>query len=156
MKARFLAHSSRAVYGTIVATAALAATDVAFDEWDSWQFLGTLVVTLVVLWFAEVYSHAIGDQDDHGLGERIREAANEHWAVLEPVVPLGIPLVLGGLGLVSAGLALTLSLFVGVVALGVWGGLATIDRGSTVPRAVGAGVVSACIGIIIIVLKTWH
>jgi len=152
----FLSHSSRAVYGTIVATAALAATDVAFEEWDSWQFLGSLVVTLVVLWFAEVYSHAIGDKDDQTLAERIREAANEHWAVLEPIVPLGIPLMLGGLGLWSAGFALTLTLFVGVVALGVWGGLAAIDRGGAVPRAIGAGVISACIGVLIIVLKTWH
>ncbi len=156
MNVPFLAHSSRAVYGTIVATAALAATDVAFEEWNSWQFLGTLVVTLVVLWFAEVYSSAIGDSGEQGLRQRISEAASDHAAVLEPIVPLGIPLVLGGLGLWAAGMALTITLGVGVVALGLWGGLAAIARGGSVPRAVGAGVVSACIGLVIIVLKTWH
>lgn len=156
MSIPFLSHSSRAVYGTIVATAVLAGTDIAIAEWSSGQFLATVVLTLVVLWFAEIYAHAIGDEGDTRLGDRIRSAANEHWAVLEPAVPLGIPLLLGALGVLDEATSVLVTFLVAIAALGIWGGMAAHQRGALPLRVAGAAVLSACIGVLIIILKTWH
>lgn len=43
-----------------------------------------------------------------------------------------------------------------IVALGIWGGMAARQRGSTPSRVAGAAVISALIGVVIIILKTWH
>ena len=40
--------------------------------------------------------------------------------------------------------------------VGIWGGMAARQRGSTPSRVVAAAVISALIGVIIIILKTWH
>lgn len=153
---RFLAHTSRAVYGTIVATAIVAGTDAAIEEWSSGDFLVTLVVTLVVLWVAEIYADVLGDMSDDPLRIRLRRAADENWPVLEPIVPLGIPLLLGVAGVISEAASVLLMMLVAVVALGVWGGIAARQRGGTALRTSGAVVVSALIGVVIIILKTFH
>ncbi|GEM_PF-585407 len=153
---RFLAHTSRAVYGTIVATAIVAGTDAAIEEWSSGDFLVTLAVTLVVLWIAEVYADVLGDMRDDPLRVRFRRAADENWPVLEPIVPLGIPLVLGVLGIIGEAASVLLMMLVAVVALGVWGGIAARQRGGTALRTAAAVVMSALIGVVIIILKTFH
>lgn len=152
----FLAHTSRAVYGTIVATAVLAGTDATLDEWGPWHFLATLLITVVVLWFAEIYSDVLGDRSTDPLPTRIGRAADEHWAVLESAVPLGIPLLLGGLGVLDDTTAIWATLATAVVALGIWGGISAWQRGNGWPRTIGAGVMSALVGVIIIILKAWH
>ncbi len=152
----FLAHTSRAVYGTIVATAVIAAEASALTDWGPWEFLGTLAVTVVVLWFAEIYSDVLGDTIDAPLSTRIRLAANEHTAVLEAAVPLGIPLFLGGIGLIDETVAVYACLGVAVVALGVWGGLSARNRGGGTPQIISASVFSALIGVVIIILKSLH
>jgi hypothetical protein len=45
---------------------------------------------------------------------------------------------------------------VAIVALGIWGGMAARQRGSTPSRVVAAAVISALIGVIIIILQTGH
>ena len=152
----FLAHTSRAVYGTIVATAVIAAEASALADWGPWEFLGTLAVTVVVLWFAEIYSDVLGDTIDAPLGTRIRLAANEHTAVLEAAVPLGIPLFLGGIGVLDETAAVYACLGVAVVALGIWGGLSARNRGGGSTEIMSAAVFSALIGVVIIILKSLH
>jgi hypothetical protein len=152
----FLAHTSRAVYGTIVATAVLAGTNAIVEQWGAWHLLGTLSVTLVVLWFAEVYSGVLGDASPDSLGTRIARAADDHWGVLESGVPLGIPLLLGGLGVFAVTTALWITFIVAVVALAVWGGIAAWQRSGSWARTIGAGVLSSFIGAIIIILKAGH
>lgn len=144
------------MYGTIVATAVIAAEASALGDWGPWEFLITLIVTVVVLWFAEIYSDVLGDASPDPLRVRIRRAADEHWAVLECAVPLGIPLFLGGLGVLDEERAVWSTLIVAVVALGVWGGLSARQRGGSHMRVVMGAGVSALIGVIIIVLKSWH
>ncbi len=152
----FLSHSAHAVYGTIVATAVLAGTDAAIEDWDSGEFLATVITTLVVLWLAQIYAYALGDISGGRLRERIGDAASEHWPVLEPIIPLGLPLMLGTLGVLTEATAVLATLSVAVVALAVWGGLAARQRGGSLHWAIGAGVLSALVGVVIIVLKTWH
>lgn len=152
----FLAHTSRAVYGTIVATAVLAAEAAALTDWGPWRFLSTLAVTVLVLWFAEVYSDVLGDTTTDPFRVRLARAGDEHWAVLEAAVPLSIPLILGGIGVLSDENAVFATLLVAVGALGMWGGIASRQRGSRWPQVAVATVASALIGVVIIVLKSWH
>ncbi len=151
----FLGDTSRAVYGTIVATAVLAAEAAALSHWGPWQFLSTLVATVLVLWFAEVYSDVLGDTTTDPFRMRLARAGNEHWAVLESAVPLAIPLILGGIGVLSEDNAVFATLLVAVGALAIWGGFASRQRGSSWTQVVVAAVASALIGVIIILLKSW-
>jgi hypothetical protein len=152
----FLGHTSRAVYGTIVATAVIAAEASTLESWGPWEFLATLLVTVVVLWFAEIYSDVLGDTADTPLSARIRHAAEEHTAVLEAAVPLGIPLLLGGLGVLDETTAVYTCLSVAVLALGAWGGLSARNRGGGTLQVTSAALFSALIGVVIIILKSLH
>ncbi len=84
------------------------------------------------------------------------EQVEQELAVLQSVVPVSVPLVLGMLGVLSENQAVYGSLIVGVVALTTWGGLAARQRGSHPVMVVGAAVCSALVGMTIIILKTWH
>jgi len=153
---RFTSNTSLAVYATIVATAVIAGTDDLEPGWSSWQLLITLVGTLAVLLFAEVYSDVLGDPSADRLRVRLRRAATHRWPVMEPAVPMGIPLLLGGLGIISEDAAVWATLIVGVGFLGVGGGAATRLRGRPWYRVIVSGLVSALVGVIIIILKAWH
>lgn len=153
---RFTSSTSLAVYATIVATAVIAGTDDLEPGWSSWQLLITLVGTLVVLLFAEVYSDVLGDPSPDGLRTRVRRAAGHRWPVMDPAVPMGIPLLLGGLGVISDEAAVWTTLIVAVAFLGFGGGATARLRGRPWHRAIVAGVVSALVGVVIIILKAWH
>lgn len=153
---RFTSNTSLAVYATIVATAVLAGTDDLEPGWTSWQLLITLVGTLVVLLFAEVYSDVLGDPSSDRLRVRVRRATGYRWPVMEPAVPLGIPLLLGGLGVLSDEAAVWATLVVAVGFLAVGGAATARLRGRPWHRVALAGVVSALVGVVIIILKAWH
>lgn len=152
---RFTSNTSLAVYATIVATAVIAGTDDIVPEWTSWQLLATLVSTLVVLLLAEVYSDVLGDPSPDALRVRLRRATEHRWPVLEPAVPLGIPLLLGGLGVISDEAAVSSALIVAVAFLGLGGAATARLRGRPWHRVAIAGVASAAIGMIVIILKAW-
>lgn len=153
---RFTANTSLAVYATIVATAVIAGTDDLQPGWSSWQLLATLVGTLVVLLFAEVYSDVLGDPSPDPLRQRMRRAITHRWPVMEPAVPLGIPLVLGGIGVMDDEAAAWTTLIVAVAFLGFGGAATARLRGRPWHRVAVAGVVSALVGVVIIILKAWH
>ena len=155
-RSRFTSNTSLAVYATIVATAVIAGADDLEPGWTSWQLLITLVGTLVVLLFAEVYSDVLGDPSADRLRVRVRRATRHRWPVMEPAVPMGIPLLLGGLGIISDEAAVWVALIVAVAFLGVGGAATTRLRGRPWHRVVVSGVVSALVGVIIIILKAWH
>jgi hypothetical protein len=48
------------------------------------------------------------------------------------------------------------TLVVAVVALAIWGGLSVHQRGGSRVRIAGAALASALIGVVIILLKSWH
>ncbi len=149
----FLAHTARAAYATVVVTAAIAAEAAVLEDWGSWHFLGTLFLTLAVLFFAEVYSEVLGDEANLSFRQRMRSATNEHWAVFEAGIPLAVPLVLGGLGVISTETAVWGVLVVAVLALGLWGGLAAANRDRPASRIALAVTASMLIGVVIILLK---
>ncbi len=149
----FLTHTSRAVYGTIVATAVIAAEASALTGWRSEHFLVVLIATVLILWFAEIYANVLTDHSGDGLRVRIRTASGSEWAVVQCAVPLGIPFLLGMLGIINDETAVWASLIVAVVALGTWGGIASYQRGRPARRVVLAVLLSAAIGVLIIILK---
>ena len=152
----FFHHTARAVYGTIIACAVLASAASAEENWGAGEFLVTILSAAVVLWIADIYADVLADTSADPFRVRLARAAHDELAVLQSVVPVSVPLVLGMLGVLSENQAVYGSLIVGVVALTTWGGLAARQRGSHPVMVVGAAVCSALVGMTIIILKTWH
>jgi hypothetical protein len=141
-----------AVYGTIVATAVIAA---AAGHATPWLILAATVATLAVFWLAHVYADFL----DHGLRE-----ARFHLKVLPAIMTrelsmLAAPalsvvfLLLGAVGLFDERLAVRLALWNGVVQLVAWGTDVGRRRGQAWPAALFTGVVNGVFGVVIIVLE---
>jgi hypothetical protein len=142
-----------AVYGTIVATALIAAT--AAGGKSPGLILAATVATLLVFWLAHVYADFL----DHGL----RHASSD-WKVLVSVMGqelamLAAPalsilfLLLGALGLLDEGLAVRLALWNGVVQLVGWGVDVGRRRGRAWPAALLVGLINGAFGLVIIALE---
>ncbi len=155
-RAGFFRHTARAVYGTIISCAVLASAASAEENWGAGEFLVTILSAAVVLWIADIYADILADTSADPFRVRLTRAADNELAVLQSVVPVSVPLILGMLGVLSENQAVYGSLIVGVVALATWGGLAARQRGSHPVMVAGAAVCSALIGMTIIILKTWH
>jgi hypothetical protein len=141
-----------AIYGTIVATAVIAA---AAGHASPGRILAVTVATLAVFWLAHVYADFL----DHGLRE-----ARFHLKVLSAIMTrelsmLAAPalsivfLVLGAVGLFDEALAIRLALWNGVLQLLAWGTDVGRRRGQAWPAALLTGVVNAAFGVVIIVLE---
>jgi hypothetical protein len=141
-----------AIYGTIVATAVIAA---AAGHASLWRIVAVTVATLAVFWLAHVYADFL----DHGLRE-----ARFHLKVLSAIMTrelsmLAAPalsivfLVLGAVGLFDEALAIRLALWNGVLQLLAWGTDVGRRRGQAWPAALLTGVVNAVFGVVIILLE---
>jgi hypothetical protein len=141
-----------AVYGTIVATAVIAA---AAGHQSPGLILAATVATLVVFWLAHVYADFL----DHGLRQ-----ARFHLKVLPAIMArelsmLAAPalsvvfLLLGALGLFEERLAVRLALWNGVVQLVGWGTDVGRRRGQAWPAALLTGLVNGAFGVVIIILE---
>lgn len=154
-RAGFFHHTARAAYGTIIACAVLASAANLEEDWGSGHFLVTVISAAVVLWIAGIYTDVLADGSTTPFRVRLARAADAELAVLQSVVPVSVPLILGMLGVLSEDQAVYGSLIVGVGALATWGALAARQRGSRPVMVAGAALFSALIGMIIIILKTW-
>jgi hypothetical protein len=111
------------IYGTIVIMAVLAAGSDS-ETIDAWELDVIMVGTVVVLWCAHVYSHALAE----GLSSRRRldrrtiagVAGREISIVLSAVVPAAA-LLLGAVGVVSDANAVWLALGLGTLTLAIQG-----------------------------------
>ena len=141
-----------AVYGTIVATAVIAA---AAGHASPELILTATVATLVVFWLAHVYADFL----DHGLRQ-----ARFHFTVLPGIMArelsmLAAPalsvvfLLLGAVGLFDERLAIRLALWNGVVQLVAWGTEVGHRRGQAWPAALLTGLVNGAFGVAIIILE---
>jgi hypothetical protein len=141
-----------AIYGTVVATAIIAAT--AGHESPEGILVAT-VATLLVFWLAHVYADFL----DH----RLRQAefdlkvvpaimAKELSMLAAPALSI-LFLLLGALGLLDEGLAVRLALWNGVAQLVGWGIEVGRRRGLSWPTALLAGVVNGVFGVGIVVLE---
>jgi hypothetical protein len=111
------------IYGTILVMAVLAA-GADSPTIDAWELDVIMVSTVVVLWAAHVYAHAIAESLTSG--ERLNRkgvtgvARREGSIALAGVVP-GIALLLGVLGLYSESTAVSIALGLCMVTLAVQG-----------------------------------
>jgi hypothetical protein len=110
------------VYGTIVVMGVLAAGSPA--DTDPWRLAAVVAGTVLVLWIAHVYSHAMGEtitaRRRLDRAELADVARRELWIPLAAVGPV-IALVLGGLGVLRDSRAVWLAFGIGLATLFVQG-----------------------------------
>jgi hypothetical protein len=143
------------VYGTIVVMATVTAGSHG-EETDAGPLAAVVGVTVLVLWIAHVYAHALAESLERqrrlDRAELVSVARRELSIAAAAVVPVAV-LVLAALGILGAQTAVWLALGIGVVTLGVQGGryatVEELDRTGTV-KAVALNVF---LGLVIVALK---
>jgi hypothetical protein len=151
---RITRNPSRAIYGTIVATAVTAASS-SHGEPAS-LVAAAVAVTLVVFWIAHVYSAVL---EDRYAGEPlsaavVREAAVEELAMVEAGLVSIVILLFGASGLIANDLSVTLALASGVAQLVIWGMVTARRAGWSWAAAALASTVDGLLGLVIIALKS--
>lgn len=141
-----------AVYGTIVATAVIAASA---RTHRAGVILVATVATLLVFWLAHVYAETIAHGLHHGrLGlQRVPTIMAEELSMLAAPALSLLFLLLAALGLLGEGLAVRLALWNGVVQLLLWGVAVGRRLGRPWPVALLSGVVNGIFGLVIVVLE---
>jgi hypothetical protein len=141
------------IYGTILVTSVIAASD---GRDEIWLSIGVLEVTMVVFWLAHVYAEALArslDSSDPFSFTGLRATAAKQWPLLQAAVVPSIALLAGALGLIAVRAAYWIAIGYGVAAL-VWWGLVfarkeRLSRGATVAVVL----VNASFGLCIVALK---
>lgn len=143
------------IYGTILIMAVLAA-GADSRTIDAWELDVLMVSTVLVLWGAHVYAHAIAESLTSG--ERLNRktitslAGRESSIVLAGVVP-GLVLLLGVLGAYSDSTAVSIALGLCMLTLGIQGvRYARMARLSALATAVFV-TVNLALGLLIVSLK---
>jgi hypothetical protein len=142
-----------AIYGTIVASAVIAASAAGGKSPDA--ILTLTVATLLVFWLAHVYAHFLDHEVRH---DRTR------WKVLASIMGQELSmliapalsilfLLVGALGLLNESLAVRLALWAGVAQLIGWGIDIARRRGRTWPAAVVTGLINGAFGVVVIILE---
>jgi hypothetical protein len=142
------------VYGTIVVMSAIALG--AEGTRDPWRLASIVAASVVVLWFAHVYSHGLGEAIARGhqldRAEFLAVARREFAIPMAAVAPISA-LFLGGVGLVQERTAVWIALGIGfatLVAVALrYAALERLDMRGTL-RGVALNVV---VGLVIIALE---
>lgn len=142
-----------AIYGTIVATAVIAATAAGGKSPE--LILAATVATLLVFWLAHVYADFLDHGLRHGSSDLkvLVSIMGQELAMLAAPALSILFLLLGALGLFSEGLAVRLALWNGVVQLVGWGIEVGRRRGQAWPVALLTGLINGAFGLVIIVLE---
>jgi hypothetical protein len=142
-----------AIYGTIVATAVIAATAAGGKSPE--LILAATVATLLVFWLAHVYADFLDHGLRHGSSDLkvLVSIMGQELAMLAAPALSILFLLLGALGLFSEGLAVRLALWNGVVQLVGWGIEVGRRRGQAWPAALLTGLINGAFGLVIIVLE---
>jgi hypothetical protein len=149
----FQPDTAGAIYGTITATAVIAAT---VGHATPRQVLGVTVATVLVLWLAHVYAHA--------LAHHLRGATSVQWSAIvramgeeRPMLVAPLPafvlLLLGVLGLLDEERSIRLALWAGVLQLIGWGLAFARRQGWGWPAATVAGLVNGVFGLAVVLLE---
>jgi hypothetical protein len=142
-----------AIYGTIVATAVIAAT--AAEGESPARILAATVATVLVFWLAHVYADFL----DHGLRHGrsnlkvLASVMGQELSMLAAPAPSVLFLLLGVVGLFDEGLAVRLALWNGVVQLVGWGIDAGRQAGRSWSAALLTGLVNGAFGLVIVGLE---
>jgi hypothetical protein len=152
-QARLTTNASRAIYGTIVATALIGA--VSAHENNPGRIALAVLVTLLVFWLAHVYSGMLehGLRQQHAAPAALRATMADEFAMVEAPVLSIVILLLGWLGWLGDRLAINLALANGVVQLFLWGVAVARRWGRPRLAALVAGLVNAGFGMVIVLLE---
>jgi hypothetical protein len=141
------------IYGTILVTSIIAATDFHANIWRS---LGIVIVTTLTFWLAHVYAHALAvslDATETISFVRIRRVGRHEWPLLQAAILPSLILFAGALGLLGTMLTYRLAVGVGVATL-IWWGIVFARKEQLSRRATFIVVaVNAGFGILIVALK---
>ena len=141
------------IYGTILVTSIIAASDSSHTIWRSF---GILEVTVVVFWLAHVYAHALAwslGSNEQFSRRGLRRVARNEWPLLQAAVVPSIALIAGGMGLIATQTAYWIAVGFGVAML-IWWGLLIARKEELSGRATLAVVlVNASFGLVIVLLK---
>lgn len=142
------------LYGTIVVMAALAAGSQ--GDIDPWRLVTIVAGTVLVLWLAHVYSHALAEtiDADRGLDRReLADVARRELAIPLAAVGPSIALVLGALGFLRETTSVRIALGIGVATLALQGfrsaGALHAGRLATIVSVV----VNISLGLVIVALE---
>lgn len=109
-------------------------------------------ITLIVFWLAHVYARTIAVLGaDHDLRHALGDALEESSGMLIAAVPSTIVLLLGAVGVLPD--ASDWSLVLAVIVLGVLGWQSFAERGSSVWARIGGALVSALLGLALMILN---
>jgi hypothetical protein len=142
------------VYGTIVVMGAMTAGST--GGLDIGRMAAVVVTTVIVLWLAHVYAHALGEALERG--KRMDRAEVASVARRELAIPLAavaptVCLVLGALGVLKETRAVWLAMGIGLLALAVQGvRYARLEDLGPRGTAVSVGL-NLSLGLVIVVLK---
>ena len=144
-----------AVYGTIVVLAALSAGATAY-QYDLWRLGAIVSASVLILWIAHAYAHALGES--LRLGRRLTRTELMTITGREVAIPLAairplVAIALGGLGVVRDRTAIWLALAIGVATLAVQGiRYARLERLSRIGTLVSVAL-NLSLGLLIVGLK---
>ncbi|MEO8908067.1 MAG: hypothetical protein ABI310_08325, partial [Microbacteriaceae bacterium] len=115
--------SPQAVYGTVVVAAIVGASS---SEQTGWEIFFTAIGSVLVLWAAHVYAEAVASHGRQGaktigIRDSIRLGVRQSAGILIAAVIPVVMLFLGAIKVLTTDVAVDLSLWACVVALGVLG-----------------------------------
>ena len=143
------------VYGTIVVMATVTAGSHG-EETDAWRLAVVVAVTVLVLWVAHLYSHALGGELERR--RRLDRAELGSVALRELAIPAAAvapiaALVLGAVGVFREETAVWLALGIGVATLAVEGArYATLERLGRIGMLLAIAL-NVSLGLVIVGLK---
>ena len=148
---------ARAIYGTILATALIAAyTEDASS--DPGQIAVAVMAAVLVFWLAHAYAETLAQGAAPGSGGPVatfRAGMRGEWPLVLGALPPVAPLLLAPLGLLSDAAAEDLALIAGIGVLTIWGSAITWrQRPGLVGLALSAAA-SLFFGVVIVGLKAF-
>jgi len=157
LRAALTARGTAGVYGGLITLSVVAATSLEEDP-AAWVIALTVALTNVVFWVAHVHASLISEWTHDGGRpgwEQARHRLVGELPLIMACLPTLVVLLLAWVGLYGVGLAVTLSLFIGVALLGAWGvTIARIARLGPFGVVVVAGI-NIALGLAIVLLKVF-
>src|SRR5580765_768836 len=143
------------VYGTVIVLAVLVAGGKAAEH-SLWRLVGIVTTSVLVLWMAHVYAHALGTSvkvDRRLDAAELREIAGRELAMPLAAVAPAAALVLGATGLLAGRTSFWLAFALGIATLGVQGlRYARVERLGTTGTVVAVAI-NLGLGLVLVIFE---
>lgn len=153
------ANPARAIYGTILVMAVIAALS-HDDSVTSPQLIAGVLATTFVFWIAHVYAEVLGsrvagevEDGDRSSWAQVVVAARGEWPLIEAALLPVLALLIGVVGLVETKTAVGIAIGAGVVELFAYGIAAGRRLELSLRGTVTVGIINGALGLAIVLLK---